>query len=319
MSCENYLLKGIRSLNETQIMNGLELNLKTWLDWALLKVGGFTNIEGETEGINGGDWSILRLVKDPAYIEGRVWESAKKDWVWEGDITHIDPDSAEEFSPLEVALYIDGSLVPDTDYIVNYPLGRIILDTAVDVESEVRATYSFRQIQVYVADQADWWNELQFRSFNVEDSYFLQQDGGTWSIGAHHRIQMPCILIEAAPRTRSRGYQVGDGSFYLEQDVLCYVLAESRQSRNRIMDILRNQFDKNLQLFNVDNVALAGDFPLDYAGTLLDSTKTFPVLSDAYPWKRCRFIRTDCTESMKVNPRLFSGLVRLTCEMIIDD
>jgi hypothetical protein len=46
----------------------------------------------------------------------------------------------------------------------NYPLGRVVFDTAVSTTSAVKLEYSYRNVQTYIADQAPWWDEIQQES-----------------------------------------------------------------------------------------------------------------------------------------------------------
>ena len=84
MSCGlNKKFVKVDHVGENLLINQMESTLKTYLDWGLLSVGGWTNITTPTSGAYGGTFDALRVVSDPAYTDGQVWESAKKDWVWE--------------------------------------------------------------------------------------------------------------------------------------------------------------------------------------------------------------------------------------------
>lgn len=314
--------KAVGRFGDNEFMNQLEVNLKTWFDWAFLRIGAWTDVAIPSSTIHQGDMSVLRAVVDRSYTNGQVWESARKDWAWEADVQFVGPDSftADPRSP--VAVTVDGIPVDASQYHVNYPLGRIVFNTAISQSSVVRAAYSYRSVQTHVANEVDWWQELQYRSFRQDSDYFSQNDNGDWSVGSNHRVQMPCIIIECVPRTNSAPYQLGDGSSWVEQDVLCHVLAENRSDRNNITDILLRQFDKTIWLFNVDDVLVAGDFPLDVRGEIIDSSKTYNELvseTNGYRWKQCRFIRTQSSEIASLNPSLYMGVVRMTCEVILDD
>lgn len=311
--------KGVRNIGDTQFMNMLEINLKTWMDWAFLRIGGWFDATVPSPGISGGDFTNLRLVDDPNYTAGQVWETARKDWVWESGVDYVNPDNMTTYNPINpvTTITVNGGGAPA--HHINYPLGRIIFDTAIATTSTVVAEYSYRFVQVYIASQATWWQELQYRSFRPDDSYFTQTTDGDWSIGGQHRVQMPCVIIESVPRTASRGFQLGDGAAWVEQDVLCHVIAENRHDRNNICDTLLRQFDQTIRLFDVDAVAAAGDAPLDYRGEIVDNTKTYTSLISLHPWELCRFIRTQSSEVATLNPKLYEGVVRLTCESVLDD
>lgn len=320
MTVQRQKFKQVAHFGNSALMNKLEANLKVWLDWAFLCIGGWTDVSSPTVGAYGGDFSVLRRVDDPSFTAGTVYEAARKDWVWETGVNYVDVNSATKNPTSPAVIYVDASPV-SPDYI-SYPMGRVVFSSPVASTSTVTASYSYRNVQVYIADAAPWWNELQYRSFRPDDNQFTQLDDGSWAIGTNHRIQMPCIIIEAVPRAISRGYQLGDGAAWVEQDVLAHVLAETRRDRNDLVDYLRGQFDTVIWLFDNDLVAAAGDFPLDFRGEIVDSSQTYSALIDqnsGYRWESCRFNRTQVSEVEAINSRLYEGVVRLTCEVVLDD
>lgn len=314
--------KGVTHFGDSFLMNMLEVNLKMWYDWSFLEIGGWINVAIPTTGIASGDFSRLRLVDDPNYAAGRVWESIKKDWVWEADITYNDKGGSARTPTVIGAPTVNGvaSAVP---FSINYPLGRIIFDTAISSTATVKLAYPYRAVQVYRADDAPWFFELQFASNDAGGSsvQFLQTTDGTWSVGSHHRIQMPCIIIEAVPRADSRAYELGNGSLVIRQDVLFHVIAETRNDRNKLVDIIRNQSDKGIWLFHVDNVAQNDDFPLNSEGELVGDMM-YPELVAApedggYRWRQCHMANAVVSELQSVHPNLHEGTVRTTMEVVL--
>ena len=220
-------------------------------------------------------------------------------------------------NPQEVQVQVDGTPIL-SGYYVNYPLGQVIFDTAISTSSTVKASYSYRYVQIYNADQLPWWQELQFSSLRADDTHFTQTgDYGEWSIGGQHRIQLPTIVIEAIPRGTSKGYQLGDGSLVVNQDVLFHVITEDRHTRNQLLDICRLQNHKTIWLYNSNHIAAASGFALDYRGTLV-GTKMYPDLvdTDGYRWEKCYFSNAVVSALETPNPKLYAGVVRVTAEII---
>lgn len=312
--------KGVTKFSNATFMNQLEVNLKTYLEWGFMGIGAWTDVEITTVDQFAGDLSILRPVKDPAFTDGTVWESGRKDWAWEVDVDFDDGSTLNNpISPVSVVTVNGVPTVPDH---INYPLGRVVFSTAIDTSLTVRAEYSYRNVQIYRANDVPWLHSLHYDSLRVDDSHFLQVETGDYSLGSQHRIQMPAIVLEAVPRTFSRGYQLGDGAMWVEQDVLCHVFAENRNDRNTLVDILCRQFHACFWLFNVDDVAEAEAFPLDNEGEIVDSSQTYPALVDpnnGFRWKKCWFQNTQTSEIESLNSRLFQGVVRLTCMAALDD
>ena len=314
--------KGVAHIGNTTLMDELESNLKVWMDWSFLRIGGWFDVERpSTPGAFGGNFAQLRLVDDPAYTKGQVWEGARKDWVWETGVNYVGLDN-NTYNPKVIPADVTVDNVSTNYDWIDYPMGRVYFNTPLSTTATVLAEYSYRWIQVYIATRSQWWQELQYRSFRPDDSHFTQDDTGSWSVGGQHRIQMPTIVIEAVPRAISRPYQLGDGSYWVEQDILCHVLAESATDRNKLVDILRGQFDCTIWLFNSNEISANNDWPLDYRGMIVDSSKTYPALVDAttgHRWIKCRFSRTQVATVEALNSRLYQGVVRLTCECVLPD
>lgn len=320
-ACYDYTeFKGVTHYGNDQLMVMLEANLKSWLDWSLLRIGGWTDVSIPQTGVHGGDFAELRLVDDPSYASGQVWEGVRKDWVWETGVNYTDVNgTGHDPQPVGTPV-VDGSPTA-ASYHVNYPLGRIIFDSPISTTSTVELDYAYRDCQVVRADSAPWFRQLQFRSFRPDDLQVSQTTRGEWSIGGQHRIQMPTILLESVPRGTSKGYELGNDSLVIMQDVLFHVMAESRTLRNNLVDMIRQQSDKAIWLFDTNRVVAGGDYPLDYRGELVGS-KMYPDLVDTianggYRWNKCYFMNATVSEIEALHPTLYEGMVRTTMEIVL--
>ena len=325
MNCDpNRKFVKVNHVGENSLINQMESSLKTYLDWGLLSIGGWTNIETPTSGAFGGDFSTLRAVSDPAYTDGQVWESARKDWVWETGMDYsgvLSNGTATGVEPIAITgVSINGTTYGTGDatyaHHYNYPLGRVIFDTAVSTTSAVKLDYSYRNVQTYIADQAPWWDEIQQNSLRVDDSTFDQIGSGNWGILSNHRVQLPAVVVEAVPRRTFTPYQLGDVSQFVYQDVLFHIIADTRWWRNNLVDIVSLQKDTTIMMYNNNTVAQSGAYPLDYRGMLVDSSKSYPCLVDEYPFKTMRFFNVIVTEMQTLNSRLYQGTVRVTFELV---
>ena len=310
-------------IGESYLINQMESSLKTYLDWGLLSIGGWTNIETPTPGAFGGTFDTLRAVSDPAYTDGQVWESARKDWVWEtgmdysGVLSNGDPTGVEPIQITGVSVggttYGTGDATYGHHY--NYPLGRVVFDSAVSTKSSVKIEYSYRNVQTYIADQATWWDEIQQNSLRVDDSTFDEIGSGNWGILSNHRVQLPSIVVEAVPRRTFTPFELGAASQFVYQDVLFHIIADTRWWRNNLVDVVSFQKDTTIMMYDNNTVAQSGAYPLDFRGMLVDGSKTYPCLADDYPYKSMRFFNCIVTEMNTINSRLYQGTVRATFEL----
>jgi len=307
----------VSQVGDTLLNCELESNLKSYLDWGMLGIGGWFNVNIPTSGAWGGTFDQLRVVDDPSYTLGQVWESARKDWVWETGVAYTGGN------PIAISgVYVDSTLKGTGDatygHHYNYPLGRVVFDTAIPTASTIQLEYSYRNVQTYIADQAPWWDELQYNSMRVDDTTFSQISSGNWSILANHRVQMPAVVIEVVPRRTYQPYELGSSANFVTQDVLFHIVAESRWWRNQLVDIISIQKDNTLMLYDSDKLADAAAFPLDYRGMVVDASNNYSgiVNNAAYQYTSARITDMGVTEMESYNARLYEGTVRASFEVI---
>ena len=307
----NTTFKNVSNITSDFLLNILESNMKNFLDWSFLHIGAWFDVARPDHNLYGGNYHYkLNLVEDPSYNNGQVWQTVRKDWVWETGISY------ESTSPTPISgVYVNNSLIT-SGYTINYPLGQIIFDSAINKSSSVELNYSYRFIQTYRANDAPWFNILQYNTFNTDSKDITQTSEGEWSIGSYKRVQMPCVIIEAVPRSRSLPYELGSGGLIFEQDIMLYVLAENKNDRNKILDIFRYQQDSVIYLYNTNNVAKDDKYPLDYNGNLKNDALMYPDLVENYKWRKCWFKNINLVELSTILPTFHSGAARVTAEII---
>ena len=317
MTC-NYgtQFKNIDNISQDLLLNILESNFKSLFDWAFLQIGGWfdTTIpnSGTVYGATNPRYKLL-LTEDPSYNLGQVWQGIRKDWVWESGACY------SSGNPITISgVYVNNSFIPITSgtYTINYPMGRVVFNTAINKTSTVRVNHSYRFVQTYRSTDAPWFNILQYDTFNNTNPDIQQLSAGEWAIGGNHRIQLPAIVIESVPRSRSRPYELGNDNLLLEQDVAFYVFAETRNDRNKLLDIIRLQQDLNFILYDTNAVAQADKYPLDENGDLKDNALMYPDIVNQYPWRKCWLKNISLFELDSITPNLFRGMARGTVEII---
>jgi len=309
----NSCFKGIDNISQDLLLNILEANFKMYLDWSFLKIGSWINAEKPNNTIyDKNSHYKLIPVNDISYNDGQIWQGIRKDWVWE---TNIDYSSV---SPIVISdISINNTVIPKNgNFIVNYPDGLVIFNNPIPTSSVVELNYSYRFVQVYRASESPWFNLIQYSSFNTANEDIKQTNAGEWAIGSHHRIQLPCIIIESIPRSRSRPYELGNSLLWLEQDLVFYVLAENKNDRNKLLDIIRLQQDSTLQLFDTNKVAQNDAFPLDYNGDIKSTPLMYPNLIDQYSWRKCFIKNVNLVELDSKHTNFHQGAARATLEII---
>jgi len=318
MSChENNTFQNVSNLGENYLINQLEDNMKSFLDWGFLNIGAFINVNTPTTGLYGGVFSDFKTTSQPGYKDGQVWQSFKKDWVWETGVSY------NNFSPINFSgININGSFYSaptgngNYTYNVNYPLGQIVFDRKIPATTKVKADYSYRWCQVYKSSTTPQWQELQEMTYQPSPQ-INQRASGDYNVGASHRIQMPAIIIEPISRSYYKPYQLGAKDFIADQDILLHVFTENASDSHRITDILRLQKDKVITLYDSQKVVKSGVYPILYNGSLNPSGYSYEEILDNFHWKRCYLKEISVLNMESANKNLYWCTLRVTAQVII--
>lgn len=311
----------IDSIGETLFTSQLENGLKMYLDWGFLKIGGWGSVNRPSLGGFGGDFADLRPVSDPNYTDGQVWESARKEWVWETGVNYT--DNSIEYNPIAISgVYINNTLYGTGDatygHTYNYPLGRVIFNNPISTSLDVEMNYSYRNVQTYVANEAPWWDEIQHNSYRVDDTTFDKIGSGNWSILSNQRVQLPAVVIETLPKRAFKPYEMGSTSQFLYQDLAFHILSEDKWWKNQIIDIISEHKDHQIHLLDNNVMAQSGAYPLDHNGMLVNSDYSYNNLvgEDNYRSYRCMFKDITLNSMNTFNPKMHQASVKATFEII---
>ena len=166
-------LRGIFNTQDATLSNILLENFLTFYDWGFLDKGAFYNINIPSSGLYGGVKSNLRLVDDPNYTKGQVWEGYRQNWVWETGV------SATTEQPIRISgVFVDNTFRAtgniEQPFFVDHPNGRVVFDTAVSSTSTVKLEYSHKWVQTLPAEGVPWFQEIQQGSFRLDNGTFSQ-------------------------------------------------------------------------------------------------------------------------------------------------
>lgn len=310
---------GMTNWKEDGYSQNLIYGVQDFCRWAFLQIGAFVNVgTGSPSGIYGGHPATLHLASDPNFTSGQVWEANRSDWVWE---TGVGPTgSVQPFRATGV--YVGSTFYPTASttgtyaHHINYPLGRIVFNTAIPTTSVVRANYAYRAVSVIQAN-APWFTELLYGTMNPA--------GSGSHLLAQARRQMPAVGLELVNRRGYKPYQIGGGQ-HVFQDILYYVLAENKPDRDQICDILANQNDKVIYLADRALIKSSGSYPidLDYRGMTVASPMQYPqivapISESGFQWTRVQFQDTTSQSMQTLYGWLYRGVVRTTVEAIFEN
>lgn len=316
MSC-NYQanFQNVDSLGKYLLYTQLEHNMKHFLDWGFLNIGGFVNINRPTNNINNtSSFHKLTSVVDPAYANGRVWETFKKQWVCESGISY------GTTTPISISgIYIDNQFIPGPTgtiaypYSFNYELGRVIFANPISTKADVQMNYSFKTVQVYKAsDSLSDWKYLQEYTFKTGDV--------DKNIPTNHRIQLPTIIIEPLSRSDFKGYELGSTKYWANQSILFHIFAENYTEKNNIVDIIRVQKDKNIRLYDINKIVKDKIYQLNPNGSKNINGQNYDQLvsdNSEYLWRNGYINNTTVMDMDSLNLSIHYSTVRLDMEIIL--
>lgn len=310
-----HTFSGFDNIGDSSPEEIIKTNLVNFLDWGFLDKGAYFNVNLQQSGVYGGNQSQLRPVSDPRYNDGQIWEGFRGNWCWESG-------TAQPIQPIQISgVYVNGTFNPlsGLNYYIDYPNGRFVFNSGINTNSTVTCEYSYKYIGVYDANNIPWFREIQYRSFRLDDSSFLQDGSGNWDTIDDIRLQLPAILIEMGTTTY-KPYQIGFGA-YMYNDVICHVITEDSNTAIKIADYLGIQKEKTIFIFDTNLLAQSGIFPLDQRGMVNSGAMTFPQLVQDFPagfkWRKLRFSDVAVQPLNTINRGLFIKPVRYQTEVVI--
>jgi hypothetical protein len=318
----NLDLKGFSKLGDSTLTNDIKENLISFFDWGLLEKENYINVSIPTSGYYGGNEHQLRLVDDPRYDAGQVWEGFRSNWVWQSGVT-VTPGplvGTDDSNPGVSGVYVSGVFhnIDSTGtyaHHINHPLGRVVFDTAIPTTSTVTCEYSYKYVNVTQSNGLPWFNEIQKRSERVDNSQFLTTSGD-WSQLSQNRYQLPAIGIEIVNNRSFEGYQLGGGS-YVYTDVLFHCIAEDPYMRDNLLDAVSYQNEKNFMMYDLNGIADSGTFPLNHNGVPASGALHFSELITQFPFKNLRLFNMRFDSVYPLGTNLYVGTVKCTTEVIL--
>ena len=213
------------------------------------------------------DQSKLSLVSnDPDFLDGQVYQSQYKNWVYEEDIAvpsgFIGPTLAS-------GVFVNSVFHPRIDLVyghsIDYPGGRIIFDdeTAVVMGDLVQAAFGVRRVQVEETnnDIIPLINDLLVSNPEIAAPHALPSG-----------IHLPAVYIERA-RGTSRGLALGGGKI-TTREINFHILTKHANDIKPISFTLSELEDTPLELVNWDTAPQ----PLDEFGDKTSGYTPFKTL-----------------------------------------
>ena len=280
----------------------IKSNLDLWLNDLFLKDGFFTDVStGETD-IYGRDISELISNADPSYADGRVWQSAFKEWVHESGII---PTESLTTPPLVASgVTVDAVFYPKDpgasgfnpafSHALDYRNGRVIFDTPIALTSVVQGEFSYKEITVALAATFENEEKEFFFETTYKDNPFQT---GVLTFPEENSRTLPMVMIDVTQMTHE-AYELGNASNTLELQGSLLVWARDDYMRDQIEDLLGEQ--ERVVLLGIDfNTA---PYPLDFRNDKNPLFSSYDVLANLASPHFFRRLYVDDIDSRRITP-----------------
>lgn len=218
----------------------LKTNLELWLNDKLLREGLYTNVSTGETNFYGANISQLIPVEDESNADGRVWQSAFKNWVYEPDI----PSPASGVAPPIVAsgISVNGTFYPQATtsgvfaHKIDFPNGRVIFDSPILTSSLVEGQFAYKEVMIDHADKLNNENE----PLQIETTYKDNpEQTGVETYPTKNSRTLPAVWIDLVGRNND-GYELGSKSLVSDFLGVFHVWGRDSYLRDIIEDILND-------------------------------------------------------------------------------
>lgn len=229
----------------------------------------------------------LESIKHPQYTDGHVFASKRKNWIWESG---------------NISVEVGGSSITPSG--VNYRDGLIILNEKPSGGDSVFAEYAYRYVDIYNTKDTKRGASLFFEPYD--------------KVYRENTFHLPAIGIEVGG-SNSNGTEIGSYSRNDNTTILLNIFHNSHYLISRISNILYNQVDSHIGLFDFFQTYKSGVYPIDFDGFLLNSSGTYNILTQDFPLSIARnsasyIVDTEKEEPQYLDNSLWHSTVRLEIE-----
>lgn len=310
---------GINKYNTHTLTTQLEQNIVSFIDDGLLKIGAFGNVDSSFSNIYGSDMHVLRPSKDVHNNDYTLWHTPRENWVYES--------VSGDYSPIAFSgVNVNGTFLPaptgnsSLGYTVNYKDGTILFDKALNPNSTVTASYSYKLFNIEVANTSRIWKTIQTNSFKASDFNNSHYASGDYNIPPEHRTQLPAIIIESVNRSNNKPFRLGDTSLLSIQSLLVHTISEHKADCDKINDILNRQQGRYIDLYDLNKLVESGTYPLNFDGSVNTGMLQYDEILDNrdYIFMSSRFNRITVSEMKFYGIDLYGSTVQIDNELILN-
>lgn len=308
-------LKGFSQLGESTLTNDIRNNLVSFFDYGLLEKGNFTGVTIPSTGVYGGSDHRLRMVKDPRFSNGQIWQAFRGNWVWESGIGAI--TSTDPAHPGVSGVYVNSTFYPVSTtgtyaHHIDHNYGQVVFHSPIPTGSVVECNFSYKYINVTQVDGLSWFEEVQ-KHARSDTSSFISQSGEYLQL-ADSRVQLPALGIQIANSRSLKPYQLGGGQT-VRTDVFFYCVAEDSYIRDSMVDIVSFQNEATVNMYDLDAIASNNAFPINESGVPVSGALRYPDLLSSYSYGFLRLFDMKLNAYYELGNDIYVGVIKCSTEI----
>jgi len=236
--------KNVKSYNNDQISNLLEINLKEWLVDSFMRIGAIIPQRV----------SQLTPNESDGVINLSVWNAPIQGWAYK----ILDNNGNIVLTPAIIT--VNGTVEPNVT--INYARGQVTFNRELLASDVVQARHFTNRLSIFTVLELNRRPMIQLGTdyadtSNNEDYTVFQE------LAVSETIRTPYIILETFPTGSAKPYMLGTGTVWTTSRVQMNVVTETVGELSKILDILRVQSFKTTRLFDTNRAAIDGVLPID--------------------------------------------------------
>jgi len=274
-------LKRIANFDRPTTTELIEANLRDYFDWGCVQAGGFVDAPVLDPGRSDpyAD-STLTAVEAPGYAPFSAWRTRRPNWCHErrmaDGVAPVVPDG----------VYVDGvfhetaSTTGVFAHRLDFVRGMVVFENPLLPSSIVQVAHSWKRVGFH-RSTTPWFQEVVLDGWAYEEEQ--GGSGDSADVLELNRIAVPAVVVEVASSSVDRGYEVGGSALWKRPIALLHVLAATPDDRDRVADLIVDQFGASIPMYDLAARRQADEFELDASGGLRPGSRTYPEAVADFP------------------------------------
>lgn len=289
------------------VSDNLAYNLQSRIEYGLIEIGAYSAVRFDTP--MSGYCTLQGSYDRSLGGSGYVFEGFGPSWIWQEDVSvpngMTQPTRASGVW-INDDFYLTSTTVGQYSHKIDYRNGRVVFDSPLSPSDVVKCEYFMNDVDVLTTESRQWKrivDDYASRFTTIAQT----QPSGLASVLKENRIWLPSVFVEVDSVVNTTGLQLGGGQIN-DIRVVYHIFAERPADRKTLSDLLIEEEDRVLRLFDVNDITP----PLSFDGTVASGALTYKDLTDQnspYFWT-FGFVESSTGGNSGQFPNLYRATIR---------